>query len=599
MVPLFFLLMAKKGEKMKEKWYLQTKKADFNNIAEKYNISPIVSRIIRNRDIVDDSDINNYLNGTIDELNSPWLFKDMDKAVDILKIKISQENKIRIICDYDVDGICSGFILHQCLLNLGANVDIVIPHRIKDGYGINERLIKEASEDCVDTILTCDNGIAAIDQVKYAKELGMTVVITDHHEVVYKEENGERKYILPDADAVVNHKQKDCGYPFKELCGAMVAYQLMSALYDLMSEGSMYIKKMLPYAAMATVCDVVELQGENRIVVKEGIKMLKTCNDVGINALIEQCNINKNAIDSYHFGFIIGPCLNASGRLETAKIAIKLLEEQNKEAAKELAEKLRKLNEERKEMTENGTIKATEMAENSDNKVLVIYLKDCHESVAGIIAGRVREKFNKPTIVLTDAEDGVKGSGRSIEEYNMYEELSKVREVFTKFGGHKMAAGVSLKQENIENLRKKLNENCNLTEEDLYLKVWIDMQLPLEYVTIELIDQLTLLAPFGKGNEKPVFAEKNLKIRKMQILGKKGNVIRLDIENSNGYRMTAMLFSRVMEFMSFVKEKFGQEEINKALVGQKNDIEIMVTYYPKINEYNGNTQIQIIIDRFC
>ena len=584
---------------MKEKWYLQTKKADFNNIAEKYNISPIVSRIIRNRDIVEDSDINNYLNGTIDELNSPWLFKDMDKAVDILKIKISQENKIRIICDYDVDGICSGFILHQCLLNLGANVDIVIPHRIKDGYGINERLIKEASEDGVDTILTCDNGIAAIDQVKYAKELGMTVVITDHHEVVYKEENGKKKYILPDADAVVNHKQKDCGYPFKELCGAMVAYQLMSALYDSMSEGSMYVKKMLPYAAMATVCDVVELQGENRIVVKEGIKMLKTCNDVGINALIEQCNINKNAIDSYHFGFIIGPCLNASGRLETAKIAIKLLEEQNKEVAKELAEKLRKLNEERKEMTENGTIKATEMAENSDNKVLVIYLKDCHESVAGIIAGRVREKFNKPTIVLTDAEDGVKGSGRSIEEYNMYEELSKVREVFTKFGGHKMAAGVSLEKDNIEILRKKLNENCNLTEEDLYLKVWIDMQLPLEYVTIELIDQLTLLAPFGKGNEKPVFAEKNLKIRKMQILGKKGNVLRLDIENSKGYRMTAMLFSRVMEFMAFVKEKFGQEEINKALVGQKNDIEIMVTYYPKINEYNGNTQIQIIIDRFC
>lgn len=591
--------MAKKGEKMKEKWYLQTKKADFNNIAKKYNISPIVSRIIRNRDIVEDSDINNYLNGTIDELSSPWLFKDMDKAVDILKIKISQENKIRIICDYDVDGICSGFILHQCLLHLGANVDIVIPHRIKDGYGINERLIKDASEDGVDTILTCDNGIAAIDQVKYAKELGMTVVITDHHEVVYKEENGEKKYILPDADAIVNHKQKDCGYPFKELCGAMVAYQLMSALYDSMAEGSMYVKKMLPYAAMATVCDVVELQGENRIVVKEGIKMLKTCNDVGINALIEQCNINKNAIDSYHFGFIIGPCLNASGRLETAKIAIKLLEEQNKEAAKELAEKLRKLNEERKEMTENGTIKATEMAENSDNKVLVIYLKDCHESVAGIIAGRVRENFNKPTIVLTDAEDGVKGSGRSIEEYDMYEELSKVRELFTKFGGHKMAAGVSLEKENIEILRKKLNENCNLTEEDLYLKVWIDIQLPLEYVTMELIDQLSLLAPFGKGNEKPVFAEKNLKIKKLQILGKKGNVLRLDIENPQGYRMTAMVFSRVMEFMAFVKEKFGQEEINKALVGQKNNIEIMATYYPKINEYNGNTQIQIIIDRFC
>lgn len=584
---------------MNEKWFLQTKKADFNGIAKKYNISPITARLMRNRDVISEKEINQYLNGTINEISSPWLFKDMDKAVNILSIKINNENKIRIICDYDVDGICSGYILHTCLKYLGADVDVVVPHRIEDGYGINERLIQQAYDQGVDTIVTCDNGIAAIKQIEYAKELGMTVVVTDHHEVVFEENNGEKKYILPNADAIVNHKQIDCQYPFKELCGAMVAFQFMRALFENMHVSERFILKLLPYGAMATVCDVVELKGENRIIVKEGLEALKTNNDIGINALINQCKLNKKNLDSYHFGFVLGPCLNASGRLDTAKKAMDLLECEDEKHAEVLAESLKKLNDERKDLTEKGTKEAIEKAEQLDDSVLVIYLEHCHESIAGIIAGRVREKYNKPTIVLTDAVEGVKGSGRSIEEYDMYAELTKVKELFTKFGGHKMAAGVSLPKENIDILRKKLNENCNLTQEDLYLKVWIDMQLPLEYVTMNMIQELSIIKPFGKGNEKPIFAEKHLKINKLQILGKNGNVLKLTITNSSSYTMTAMIFSRVIDFMEFLKNKFGQEEINKALVGEKNNIEIMATYYPTINEFNGNSQIQIVIDRFC
>lgn len=584
---------------MNEKWFLQTKKADFNGIAKKYNISPITARLMRNRDVISEKEINQYLNGTINEISSPWLFKGMDKAVNILSIKINNENKIRIICDYDVDGICSGYILHTCLKYLGADVDVVVPHRIEDGYGINERLIQQAYDQGVDTIVTCDNGIAAIKQIEYAKELGMTVVVTDHHEIVFEESNGEKKYILPNADAIVDHKQIDCQYPFKELCGAMVAFQFMRALFENMHVSERFILKLLPYGAMATVCDVVELKGENRIIVKEGLEALKINNDIGINALINQCKLNKKNLDSYHFGFILGPCLNASGRLDTAKKAMDLLECEDEKYAEVLAEALKKLNDERKDLTEKGTKEAIEKAEQLDDSVLVIYLEHCHESIAGIIAGRVREKYNKPTIVLTDAVDGVKGSGRSIEEYDMYAELTKVKELFTKFGGHKMAAGVSLPKENIDTLRKKLNENCNLTQEDLYLKVWIDMQLPLEYVTMNMIQELSIIKPFGKGNEKPIFAEKHLKINKLQILGKNGNVLKLTITNSSSYTMTAMIFSRVIDFMEFLKNKFDQEEINKALVGEKNNIEIMATYYPTINEFNGNSQIQIVIDRFC
>ena len=584
---------------MKEKWFLQTKRADFNHIYEKFHISPVIARIIRNRDVIGDEDIYNYLNGDLEKISSPWLFKDMDKAVDILRIKISHESKIRIICDYDVDGITSGYILFRSLKKLGANIDLVVPHRIEDGYGINEKLIKNAYDSGIDTILTCDNGISAYNQVEYAKSLGMNIIITDHHEVPFEETDGKREYIVPNADAVVNHKQADCPYPFKELCGAMVAYQLISALFETEGIGKNELYKLLPYAAIATVCDVVDLKGENRIIVKQGIKKLKDCNDIGINALINACKLDKNNLSSYQFGFVIGPCLNASGRLDTAKRATELLDCIDTQKAEVLAKELVELNAERKDMTNEGAMTAIEMAQDMDDKVLVLYLKDCHESIAGIIAGRVREKYNKPTFVLTDAEQGVKGSGRSIEEYDMYSELTKVKSLLTKFGGHKMAAGISLEEKNIDLFRKMLNENCNLTEEDLYLKVWIDIALPLEYITMDFVNQLEVIKPYGKGNEKPVFAEKNLKIISLQILGKSGNVIKMVVENQNHYRMTAVKFNSAVDFMAFLSEKFGEEEVNKALQGQKNNLEIMATYYPEINEYNGRTNLQIIIDRFC
>ena len=584
---------------MKEKWFLQTKRADFNHIYEKFHISPVIARIIRNRDVIGDEDIYNYLNGDLEKISSPWLFKDMDKAVDILRIKISHESKIRIICDYDVDGITSGYILFRSLKKLGANIDIVVPHRIEDGYGINEKLIKNAYDSGIDTILTCDNGISAYNQVEYAKSLGLKIIITDHHEVPFEETDGKREYIVPNADAVVNHKQADCPYPFKELCGAMVAYQLISALFETEGIGKNELYKLLPYAAIATVCDVVDLKGENRIIVKQGIKKLKDCNDIGINALINACKLDKNNLSSYQFGFVIGPCLNASGRLDTAKRATELLDCIDTQKAEVLAKELVELNAERKDMTNEGAMTAIEMAQDMDDKVLVLYLKDCHESIAGIIAGRVREKYNKPTFVLTDAEQGVKGSGRSIEEYDMYSELTKVKSLLTKFGGHKMAAGISLEEKNIDLFRKMLNENCNLTEEDIYLKVWIDIALPLEYITMDFVNQLEVIKPYGKGNEKPVFAEKNLKIISLQILGKSGNVIKMVVENQNHYRMTAVKFNSAVDFMAFLSEKFGEEEVNKALQGQKNNLKIMATYYPEINEYNGRINLQIIIDRFC
>lgn len=584
---------------MKEKWYLQTKKADFYKISKKFNITPMTARLIRNRDIENDAAIEEYLYPNIDRLSSPWLFKDMDTAVNILKIKISQNNKIRIICDYDVDGICSGYILYRSLKELEANVDVVVPHRIEDGYGINERLIKNAFDDGVDTILTCDNGIAAYDPIAFAKSLGMTVIVTDHHEVPFDDKNGEKIYIIPPADAVIDAKQPDCEYPFKNLCGAMAAYQLIAALYDSSGKSVRETYKLIPYAAMATICDIVELKGENRTIVKLGIKQMRNISDVGINALMEACNIDKRNIEAYHFGFVLGPCLNASGRLDTAQKAMKLLDSKDRETAKRLSLELRRLNDERKEMTEKGTEEAIRIAAEYEDSVLVVYLPNCHESIAGIIAGRVREKYNKPAFILTDAEGGAKGSGRSIEEYDMYTELTKVKDLFTKFGGHKMAAGISLEKENIDEFRKRLNANCTLTKEDLYLKVWIDMQLPFEYVTINFINELQLISPWGKGNEKPLFAEKNIKILKMRILGKSGNVLGLDVENSAHYRMRAVIFSKTQEFMHFIMEKFGVEEVNKAMEGKRNNIEIMAAYFPKINEFNGNMQIQIVIERFC
>lgn len=584
---------------MKEKWMLYTKRAEFNLIAKKFNISPILARVIRNRDVVGDKAIDEYLNGTIDSISSPWAYKDMDKACDIVKIKIACKSKIRIISDYDVDGICSGYILFKALQNLEADVDIVVPHRISDGYGINEKLIKDAYDNKVDTIITCDNGIAAKEQIKYAKSLGITIIVTDHHEVPFTDESGKREYILPPADAIIDHKQADCDYPFKDLCGAMVAYQFMRALYEVMGKDEKDLYPLLAYGGIATVCDVVPLIGENRIIVKEALSIIHKTKDIGLNALFKVCKIPKESIGSYHIGFIIGPCLNASGRLDTAKKAVDLLNETDEKNALSQAEKLKELNDGRKDMTEQGAKNAIQTAKDNRDKILVIYLPDCHESVAGIIAGRVREYYNKPTFIFTDAEDCIKGSARSIDEYDMFEELSKVKDLFIKFGGHKMAAGMSLEKDNLEELRKRLNENCRLTDEDMLKKVWIDTELPFKYVTMNLVKELSKLEPFGVANSKPTFACKNLQIVKMMVIGKTGNVIRLDLEDGDKIRMTAIMFNKSKEFLSFLNNKFGQNEIDKALNGEKNNINIMTIYYPNINEYNGNVTLQIIIESYA
>lgn len=586
-------------ERMTERWMLQTKKADFGEIAKKFNINPIVARVIRNRDVVGDKEIEEYLNTNIDTLSSPWLFKDMDKAVDILKIKIAGKNKIRIISDYDVDGICSGYILNKALSELGADVDVVVPHRVNDGYGINESLIQDAKDAGIDTIVTCDNGIAAKEQVDFAKELGMTVIITDHHEVPFIEENGEKKYVVPNADAVVNHKQATCEYPFKDLCGAMVAYQLMRALYESMGQNQKNLESLLVYGAMATVCDVVPLKGENRTIVKTGLELIKTTKDVGLNALMDACGINKQSIGSYHFGFILGPCLNASGRLDTAKRAVDLLNESESEKALADAKKLKSLNDERKDITEQGAKEAIDMAREMKDRVLVLYLPNCHESVAGIIAGRVKEFFNKPSIVLTDAEDCVKGSGRSIDEYDMFENLSQVKDLFLKFGGHKMAAGLSIEKQNIDELRTRLNEKCTLTEEDLMKKIEVDSELPFKFATFGLVNDLKKLEPFGVGNKKPIFAGKNIQINRIKILGKEGKAIRLEMTDESGFKMQGIMFNKSKRFMKLLSEKFGQDEIDKAMEGVANEIKLMLLYYPNINEFNGRQYLQLIIESFC
>lgn len=584
----------------KEKWLIQAKKADFYAIGKKYGFSPVIARIIRNRDVTEEKDIELYLNGTIEEMYSPWLMKDMDKAVDIVNIKINHNNKIRIICDYDIDGICSGYILLDALKYLGANVDIVVPHRIEDGYGMNQQMIEKAYSDGIDAIITCDNGIAAFDAVERAKALGMTIIITDHHEVPFEEKNDKIEYIIPRADAIINHKQPDCEYPFKELCGAMVAYKFIEALYESRGFSKINVRKYIEYAAIATIGDVVDLKGENRIVTKYGLSLLRKTKNIGLNELISRCGIEKENIKAYHIGFVIGPCLNATGRLDTAAKAIELLGCKDTEKAARLAQELKELNDERKRLTEQETLKACEIAEEySEHKVLVIYLEDCHESIAGIIAGRVREKYNKPVLVLTKAEQGIKGSGRSIECYDMFMELSKVRPLFTKFGGHKMAAGFSLEEKNVDELRKQLNEMCTLTDDDMIPKIWIDTELPPEYVTFELVEQLNLIEPFGKGNEKPIFAAKKMRVKSMRILGKEGNVLKFELVSEQGTFITGICFNKTQEFIQFANEKFGNDEIKKATRGMSNGIVINVIYYPTVNAYNGNTTLQMVVDRFC
>lgn len=564
----------------KEMWMLQTKKADFNEMARVHRISPVTARILRNRDITDETTVEKYLRGGLKDLYSPHLLKDMDRTVDILKDKIGKGLPVRIVGDYDIDGVCSTYLLYRALKRVGAHVDYEIPDRIKDGYGINESIIQAAYDDGIDTILTCDNGIAAVSQISLAKELGLTVLVTDHHDIMQE----EGRDVLPAADAVINPKQGECTYPYPEICGGMVAFKLVQALYEAYGVDAEEWLSMVEFAAIATVGDVMKLQDENRLIVKEGLKRMGRTKSMGLLKLIEKNDLDKDHITAYQIGFVIGPCLNAGGRLQTAKLALSLLLSEDEEEANRMAVELKALNDQRKSMTREGTDQAVELVEKfyRNDKVLVVYLPECHESLAGIIAGRLRESFQKPAFVLTDGEECVKGSGRSIETYHMFDALVEVKELLLKFGGHPMAAGLSLLKEHVDEFRRRLNEQARLTEEDFIKKIWIDVPMPLEYINEPLIEELEILEPFGQGNEKPMFAQKGLHIRSVRVLGKNRNAVKFSLATDQGLPMDAMLFTDGDAFL----EELGNNRL------------LDVIYYPAVNEYNGNKTLQIVIKNY-
>ncbi len=569
-----------------EKWMVYNKKADFQKIGSEFGIDPVIARLIRNRDIQDMKEIRSYLYGTLAEIPSPWKMKDMERAVQILQKKITQKKKIRIIGDYDIDGVTATCILLKGLKRLNANVDTYIPDRVKDGYGMHEQLINKALEDGIDTILTCDNGIAAAAEIEYAKKEGLTVIVTDHHDIPFRDTEDGRIWIIPKADAVVNPKQNDCLYPNKNICGAVVAWKLIWALYERLGIDSDEIWDFLELAAIATVGDVMDLQGENRIIVKEGLKKLSSTSFEGLKALICVNNLEGAEITAYHVGFVIGPCINASGRLDTAARSLELLLADNMEDAMKLADDLYDLNQSRKAMTEQGKEQAIQSIEENNlgkDRVLVVYLPDCHESLAGIIAGRIREAYNKPVFVLTKGSDGVKGSGRSIEAYSMYEELVKCSDLLMQFGGHPMAAGLSMEEKNVELFRRRLNDNCTLTEQDLIPKIMIDVPMPISYLSKKLTEQLKVLEPFGKGNSKPLFAQKNLRAVGIRVFGRNRNVAKMLLIDENGIKMDAVYFGEAQEFVDFV---------------QAHDT-ISVTYYPEINVFQGRENLQVVIKNYC
>ena len=569
-----------------EKWVVTAKKADFQGIGRKYGIDPVIARIIRNRDITGDEAIEEYLNGTLADIPSWKLLKDIDKAVEIISGKIDAGTKMRIIGDYDIDGVTATYILLKGFKRLGANVDTYIPDRVADGYGIHDHLIKKAMEDGIDTIVTCDNGISASSQITYAKELGMTVVVTDHHEVPFTDTEEGRTYILPPADAIINPKQADCTYPNKNICGAVVAMKLVFALYEKYRLPEEEKEDFLEPAAIATVGDIMDLQGENRILVKEGLARLPFTKNKGLKALIRAIGLEDQKITSYDIGFRLGPCINASGRLDTAMRSLALLQSEDEEEAAKLAGDLKALNDSRKALTEKGTEKAYKLIESSNlknDRVMVVFLPECHESLAGIIAGRIRGKYHKPTFVLTRGEKSLKGSGRSTENYSMYEELVKCDSLLVQYGGHPMAAGLSIEEENVEKFRQTLNDNCTLTEEDMIPKIVIDVPMPISYINEELVEQLSILEPFGKGNTKPLFAQKNLRVLKVEIYGKTQNTVKLQLRDPSGAVMDGLYWGEAKEFADFAR---SHETIS-------------VTYYPRINSYMGRESLQIVIQNYC
>ena len=584
-----------------QQWMVINKGADFKGIGNKFHIDPVTARIIRNREVIGDEEIQSFLAGTLQELPDVHLMQDLDLLVEVLDQKIKEKAKIRIIGDYDIDGVMSSYILYCALTRCGAIVDVAIPNRITDGYGLNRNLITEAFESGVDTILTCDNGIAAIEEIAYAKEMGMTVLVTDHHEIPFKDVDGERIYMCSEADAIVNPHQKTCAFPYKDLCGAGVAWAVIVALYEKNGIEQKEAEDLLEFVAFATVGDIMSLTGLNRILVREGLKRIHHTTNIGMRALISQCGLLPEQIDTYHFGFVLGPCINAAGRLDTARRALRLFISEKPEEAAEIADELVVLNEERKEMTRQGVEEAKQLVEEGgyeNDPVLILYLPDVHESIAGIIAGRIREYYYRPTFILTKAEDGVKGSGRSTEEYSMYEQMCKCSDLLTKFGGHPMAAGLSLPEENVEAFRNQMNENCPFRAEEIVQTIHIDVPMPVDYVTNALVEEFSILAPFGKDNPKPVFADRNLKISRMWIIGKNQNVLRMTLISEQGRPLSAIYFGDIETMQTYLVEQYGKQEVEKAFHGRENSMQISIVYSPKINTYRDSETLQFEIQYY-
>lgn len=588
----------------KERWRLYAKKADFAAISKAYGINQVTARIMRNRGVETKEEIESYLKGDLDYLSDPALMKDADKAASLLEAAIVNNELIAISSDFDNDGIFSGLLLKEAIIELGGRAAIFTPNRVMEGYGVNSRIVEEANANGASVLLTCDNGIAAFEAIDEAKKLGMTVIVTDHHEVPFEEHDGKRTYLLPKADAIVDPKQEDCAYPFKSLCGTGVAYQLMTLLFRRMKRTMSRQEIFLQYTAIATVADVMELVGENRILVRKGLSYLNHTNHTGLRALMEVCGIAPEQVRAYHIGFILGPCFNAAGRLDTIVHALALLESKEYDQALALAGELWAMNEERKELTRVGTERAVELIEHAtwkDEHVYLVYIKDCHESVAGIIAGRLRERYYRPVLVFTDAsEEGqIKASGRSIDDYDMFTELSAFRNLFLRFGGHKMAAGLTMEKKNLEILREGLNARCTLTQTQLMPLVMIDAAMPLGYISEEVIADLEKLEPFGRANEKPLFAQQHLSVLRLSRIGKNRNVVKMSVMGPEGIIMDALYFGDTDVFFDFLEEEYGRDNVAAALRGMRNTIDIGVTYYPQINEFQGKRSLQIVIQNYC
>ena len=588
----------------KERWRLYAKKADFVAISKAYGINQVTARIMRNRGVETKEEIESYLKGDLDYLSDPALMKDADKAASLLEVAIANNELIAISSDFDNDGIFSGLLLKEAIIELGGRAAIFTPNRVMEGYGVNSRIVEEANANGASVLLTCDNGIAAFEAIDEAKKLGMTVIVTDHHEVPFEEHDGKKIYLLPKADAIVDPKQEDCAYPFKSLCGTGVAYQLMTLLFRRMKRTMSRQEIFLQYTAIATVADVMELVGENRILVRKGLSYLNHTNHIGLRALMEVCGISPKQVRAYHIGFILGPCFNAAGRLDTIVHALALLESKEYDQALALAGELWAMNEERKELTRVGTERAVELIEHAtrkDEHVYLVYIKDCHESVAGIIAGRLRERYYRPVLVFTDAsEEGqIKASGRSIDDYDMFTELSAFRNLFLRFGGHKMAAGLTMEKKNLEILRDGLNARCTLTQTQLMPLVMIDAAMPLGYISEEVIADLEKLEPFGRANEKPLFAQQHLSVLRLSRIGKNRNVVKMSVMGLEGIIMDALYFGDTDVFFDFLEEEYGRDNVAAALRGMRNTIDIGVTYYPQINEFQGKRSLQIVIQNYC